>query len=167
MQLAGLLTRHSINIITITVGCQLREGRHGHPHQVHLLSLQWLQVSIVLHSQRWKDTRSRRFRPASVTEECFDIIRAWHDFVWVVCWPSHHHLSMSMTRRRVQEPGGGAPEMSGDCPPEVRCPPRVHPPPRRAQQEESYKIFLDTFRFFRYFNIYSKVLVWKVLVWKM
>ena len=42
--LAGLLT--SINIITIiTVLCQLRGGRHQHPHQVHLLSLQWLQVS--------------------------------------------------------------------------------------------------------------------------
>ena len=50
--LAGLLTRHSINIITITVRCQLRGGRHEHPHQVHLLSLQWLQVYIVLHSRR-------------------------------------------------------------------------------------------------------------------
>ena len=58
--LAGLLTRHSINIITITVLCQLRGGRHEHLHQVHLLSLQWLQVFIVLHYQKWKDTTSRR-----------------------------------------------------------------------------------------------------------
>ena len=90
--LAGLLT--SINIISSMSAA--RRATWAPPSSSPSVTSMTTGVHrVALSSQRWKDTRSRRYgrrsraRPASVTEECFDI-RAWHDFVWVVCWPSHH-----------------------------------------------------------------------------